>query len=309
MSKKIAIALYLYHTDLWPEFESLFLKFSNNINLYLALNVKDQTNTNLLDKITSKFSPIISYHNNFGADVAPFIQQVCNIDERYFIKIHSKKSTLGNNNQINWRAVLLYSFLGSPDIFNSNFNVIQQSSIGCVGNKNLLLNKSENTNSKKIKKLCDILNINYNNIPNRSFFAGNMFMGRTNLYKKYLDPNKEVLLNLLSAEKEKIDDRKRGTFTHSLERLFGYIVSYSNLNFGLVDLPYIKIQNSLAPGGYFHMITLYNNDCFLSEDINLYGHILDHKPERSIQIKWLHIKPNIIQNYIYLDSKTIIKNE
>jgi lipopolysaccharide biosynthesis protein len=303
---KVAIILHLYHTDLWPELQSLLLNFSKDIKLYLSLNIKDKNNTDLINQINSNFLTFITYHDNFGADVAPFVDQICEIDEPYFIKIHSKKSTLGNKNQINWRNVLLHSLLGSKNIFKKNLTLIKKSNIGCVGNKNLLM-RWENTNSKKIKKLCNILKINYNNINDKAFFAGNMFMGRTEIFKKYLQPHKENLIDLLKTETNKVDDNKYGTFTHSLERIFGYIIPYSNLEFGFTELPYIRIKNSLAPDGYFHMINLYNKDCYIKEDMNLYGSVLG-KTDKNMIIEWKHKNPTHIQSYKLISKNTIIKN-
>jgi lipopolysaccharide biosynthesis protein len=306
IKKNIAVVLYLYHTDLWPEFESLLVDFSNNIKLYLGLSNKDKNNTTLINKINSNFLTSITYHDNFGADVAPFVEQISNVDEPYFIKIHSKKSTLGNNKQINWRTILLHSFLGSKDIFNNNLDLITQPDIGSVGNENFLI-EWENTNSKKIKYLCNLLNVSYNNINNRLFFAGNMFLSKTQIYKNFLQPYQKDLLNLLANEKNKVNDNNDGTFTHSLERLFGYLISYNNLKFNFSKLPNIRIKNTLAPDGYFNMIFLYNNDCYLKEDINVYGNIKEYKPNNYIIIEWKHTNKPQIQNYKFIKYNTIIK--
>lgn len=305
-NKRVSVILHLYHTDLYPEFESLLCNFSSNIKLYLSLNNKDKNNNNLINRINSNFLATISYSDNFGADVASFLQQVCEVKEDYFIKIHTKKSTLGNNNQINWRSILLHSFFGSKKIFNNNLSLIQEPNIGSVGNKNLLMNW-ENTNHTKIKQICDILKIDYLNIKDRSFFAGNMFMGRTELFKKYLGPHKQKLLQLLKTEPGKVNDYDSGSFSHSLERIFGYLVSYENLEFGFSNLPYMKIKNDLAPEGYFHIITLYNNDCYIKEDMNLYGSVLE-KTDKNIVIEWKHKNPTHKQNYKFISDDTIIKN-
>jgi hypothetical protein len=312
MKKKIGILLYLYDINLWNEFANLLIPIQDKIVLYIGLNISQKNNTLFLNNLTNNFDTKISFYKNYGVDVYPFIDQLCNLlTEDYFIKIHGKKSMLGNNKQINWRVLLLYSFFGSKNIFDHNFDLIQEPSIGSVGNKNLLFGEWENTNSTKIKYLCNILNIEYKNITNLSFFAGNMFMSKTDLFKQYFQNHDKILFNLLSQEKGKVQDYSDGTFCHSLERLFGYIISYSNLNFGFSNSFFesIKILNNAAPNKHFNMVTLYNNDCFLQEDINMYGKILDHEINKYIVIKWLHLNMPKVCKYEYIDSCTILNTK
>jgi hypothetical protein len=91
-----------------------------------------------------------------------------------------------------------------------------------------------------------------------------------------------------------------------LERIFGYIIPYNHLNFYYPQLQYIKILNTKAPNNYFHMVKLYNNDCYLQEDLNVYGHILDES-ESNFTIEWHHMLPNPIQKYEFVDKATIIQ--
>jgi lipopolysaccharide biosynthesis protein len=307
-NNKVAVILHLYHTDLWPELQSLLINFSKDIKLYLSLNIKDKNNTNLINQINCNFLTSITYHDNFGADVAPFIQQICEVDEPYFIKIHSKKSVFGVYDQINWRKILLHDLLGSKNLFYNNLKKISQNSkIGIVGNKNLLLKNNESSHSLKIQTLCDLIHLEYNKIKPKNFFGGNMFLSRTELFQQHFLPYKNELLDLLKNEKGKVDETPDGTYSHSLERLFGYIVSYNNLKFEFSNPSYIKIKNSLAPKGYFHMIKLYDNDCYLTEDLHVYGKILEYQPNAFMSIKWQHINNSNIQYYKFISKNSIIK--
>jgi len=303
----IAVILYLYHVDLWDEFKTLLLPFQKDIKLYLGLSSKQQSK-NIETEAKNIFDSTVTYHDNYGADVAPFLNQLSLVNTKYFIKIHSKKSLYGAYNQINWRKILLYDLLGSKNLFYNNLKKISQNSkIGIIGIKNLLLNNNENTHSIKIQTLCDLIHWEYNQIKSKSFFGGNMFLSRTGLFQQYFLPYKNELLDLLKNEKGKVDETLDGTYSHSLERLFGYVVSLNNLKFSCVSNPTIKILNDKAPKGKFHLVKLYGNDCYLIEDINVYGNILSENND-SLVIRWLHLENNPIQKYKKINKYTIIQS-
>ena len=51
-----------------------------------------------------------------------------------------------------------------------------------------------------------------------------MFMSRTDIFKKYFNP--EIILKISSLiEGGKVEDKNSGTYTHALERIFGYIIT------------------------------------------------------------------------------------
>ena len=116
----IAVILYLYHVDLWDEFKTLLLPFQKDIKLYLGLSSKQQSK-NIETEAKNIFDSTVTYHDNYGADVAPFLNQLSLVNTKYFIKIHSKKSLYGAYNQINWRKILLYDLLGSKNLFNNSY--------------------------------------------------------------------------------------------------------------------------------------------------------------------------------------------
>jgi len=306
MTKKIALILSIYHIDLWNNFKDLLLPFKNNINLYLCLYKDNGPQKDIISSADKLFNTRVSFHKNYGADIAPFLQILQLVEEPYFIKLHSKKSLLGDYKQINWRNILLYDFLGSQDIFKKNYDTIVKTKCGAIGNKNLLLSNNEGYHSNKIKQLCNVLDINYNNIKNYSFFGGSMFMSKTALFKKHFLPYTNSLNELLSKETKKVTEKPTGTFSHALERIFGYIISYNNLEFATVQHKTIKILNSKAPNGLFNMITLHNNDCYLQEDIHVYGQILNNSFD-NFTIQWNHLQPNPVQKYQYLGENTIIQ--
>jgi lipopolysaccharide biosynthesis protein len=303
---KLAISLSLYYLDLWSNFLQILSPFKDHIHLYLCLYNDNGSQKHIIKNAEKNFDTTILFCDNYGADVAPFLNILELIKEPYFIKLHSKKSLLGQYNQIAWRHILLHDFFGDNDIFNNNYKTIHHSNCGAIGNKFLLSSNNELYHNQKILYLCDILNIQYSNIYQYSFFGGNMFMSKTELFKQHFLPYNHLLQKLLSQETKKVNESMLGTYSHSLERIFGYIIPYNHLNFYHPQLQYIKILNTKAPNNYFHMIKLYNNDCYLQEDLNVYGHILDES-ESNFTIEWHHMLPNPIQKYEFVDKATIIQ--
>lgn len=305
IKSKIAVCLYLYHIDLWPEFKQLLLPLKNHIKLYIGLC---RDNPILLD--FDQFDYQLSFHDNYGADVAPFLFQLSTITEKYFVKLHSKKSFWGYKFHINWRQFILNDLIGSYKIFISNIKQLSlKSKYGILCNKQLLMSNREVTNSKHIQHLCDILKIDYNIVKDSKFVAGNMFIAKTDLFKKVFTPDKINIINkLLMKEKGKINDGLSGTYSHGMERLFGYIVSLYNYKFCYPKHQIIKILNEKAPNKkYFKLIKMYNNYCYLNEDPNVYGYY--YTQNNNIYIFWHHQDKTIKQKYKKINNSTIIKFE
>jgi hypothetical protein len=300
--------LYLYHIDLWDEFKTLLFPFKEHIKLYLCLS-KEKDNDAIAAECGNYFDSIITYHENYGADIASFLNILESIQEPYFIKIHSKISYLGIHKHINWRAVLLNDFFYSNKLFNNNFLLIQQDNIGMIGNRSLVYKNYENSHTKKIKKLCSQLGIDYGSIPNRSFFGGSMFMSHTDLFKKHFLPHNDSLQTLLAKEKGKVDETKGATFSHSLERIFGYIISINNLSFAHPQYNIIKIKNTNIDKQFFSLILMYNQDVYIQEEINLYGHMLDYEPDKKITIQWKHLSSHPTAEYHFSAQNTIERSK
>lgn len=303
---KVAVSLCLYHTDLWLDFYELLSPIKDNIKLYLTLSY--DTSSRFDPKSLEEFDYQLFYHDNYGADVAPFLNQLSSISEPTFIKLHSKKSLWGFKKHINWRELLLYNLLGSPSIFHDNMIKMNDDNNGVLCSKNLLFHNRELKNVSQIQKVCNTLNMDYNIVKNGSFMAGNMFWGNTNLFQKSFLPYVDALDSLLSTETGKVDDSFNGTYSHAMERIFGYIVSFNKKQFAYAEVPLIKVLNPIAPNGtHFNMVVTHKNCCYLLEDPNLYGIVLD-KQDYKIYIKWIHLDQDIIQDYLVMDDNTIEKN-
>lgn len=302
-NNKVAVCLYLYHTDLWPEFKELLLPLKKYIKLYIGL-CKDNPNINDFDE----FNHQISIHENRGADVSPFLHQLEQISEPVFVKIHSKKSSWGFKGHINWRQMILNDLISSPKIFKSNLKILLSNSNNCVlCNKVLLMQDREFLNSTKIQEICNTIDIDYSSVRGSDFVAGNMFIGKTDIYKRILGSHIPKLKQLLYNETGKLNDFVGGTYAHSMERIFGYIVKYTNMNFCFPKHKITKILNSQAPNKkYFQLVRVYNNYCYITEDPNVYGLIIDEN-DLQLNIKWFHMKQEQTQLYNKLNNNTIIK--
>lgn len=302
---KIAVSLYLYYTDLWPDFYELLYPLKAHIKLYITLSYDTLDGFDL--KALDHFNHQIFYHNNYGADIAPFLNQLHSISEPVFIKLHSKKSSWGFKRHINWRELLLYNLIGSSSIFHNNMIKMNDTNNGILCSNGLLFNDRELKNSEHIKKICSITNIDYDTVKNGSFVAGNMFWGRTALFQKMFNNYIDDINSLLIHETGKINDDFYGTYCHAMERIFGYIVSYNDMNFIYADIPTIKVINSSAPNGeHFHLVTTHKNSCYLLEDPNVYGHI-KHVSKNKIEIQWSHLAKSRVQHYAIIDSMSIQK--
>lgn len=299
-NNKVAVCLYLYHTDLWPEFKQLLLPLSKYIKLYIGL-CKD----NIPIDDFKDFDHELSFHENRGVDVLPFLNQLKSVKESIFIKLHSKKSNWGFKFHVNWRTIILNDLIGSKKLFLSNVKkILQTNNAGLLCNQVLLLNNREFTNSIKIIELCKKLNIDYEKVKNSEFPAGNMFMGKTKILHDQIKNNIGTISELLYNEEGKVQDTSEGTYSHSMERIFGYINKYQKLSFLHPDYEIIKILNPKAPNKkYFKMIKTYNSYCYLLDDPNVYGYY----NETDCSINWYHLDNVVKQKYKNINKSTLIK--
>lgn len=274
---------------------------------------KDNDNSAILDTVNDLTIDVkITFHENYGADIAPFLSQLKSVTEPFFIKIHGKKSYLGNRNKkhIGWRSALVHSLIGSQHIVYSNLDkLINDANIGIISNKEFVFTNLEKHNSKYIDHLCSILNINYDNVKNSEFIAGSMFMSRTDLFKKFFsDENINTILKLLSNELGKVDDSYHGTYSHAMERIFTYLVKSNNLLISHTKMEYKFIANDNFYNGMGKLIILYNNDCYIENNINIFGQVLINTTN-NIDILWKHQDNPIEQQYVYLNRDTLINSK
>lgn len=294
---KIAIILWLYHTYLAQEFIDLLKPHNQYINIFLAL-CKDHDNTKAEQLFSAAFPTNlhIEYLDNGGTDVLPTLKmlELCQNDHPIFFKLHSKVSTWGVYKHVNWRSILLNDILHKENFYNT-VKKLSTNHIGIVGSKSFILAQNENTNSTKINKLFKLFNWdNAHKLSKKEFVAGNIFAAKTELFLPFINNSK--LNTLLSQEIGHVKDDLEGTYVHSMERIFGYIAEYNNQK--IFGAPYktIVILNPKIKNHKLHLIILYNEYCYIQENPNIYGKIIDNH-HSYITINWLNPIDENLQTY------------
>jgi len=312
VNNRIPVLIWAYHVDLWPEILSLLLPVKDLIDVRVGLYEHNTDNFIVEDSIKIFDKYHISYHPNCGGDVLPFLLQLDSLDfnkSDVFLKIHTKKSLFGR--KIEWRKILYYNLIGTRSIFLKNINKMTSIQTGALTCGNLIMKNLENTNSEIIEKISeDILQIPYSHIKNKKFCGGNMFFGQTSTFKSFFNTDSiPKLEKQLRKETGKISDVKQGTYAHSLERLFGYIVGYNGQKILRTIVPTKRILNSLAPQNRLHIITMYDgSSCYLEEDINVVGNVILNSKEK-LKVEWYHLDNPVTRTYKYISDNTLINAE
>jgi lipopolysaccharide biosynthesis protein len=304
---KIAVILWLYHTDLWQEIHQDLLSIKNNIHLYIGL-CNSNDNNQIMSDLNEYPEYSLSFHDNLGLDVLPFVRQICDIDPNkhpLFIKVHGKKSLWGHSKHVPWRLLLFDSLIGNNNILQNNIRLLNNNNAGMLCNGNFILSHREHTNSFKIYEICTKLGINYQNIRNSDFSAGNMFMSYTAIFQKYLSPFKEYLVNKLASEPGRICDAQEGKYAHALERIFGYIIKNEGKKIYPAFQKTMIIYNNIAPNNKFHLCRI-KNHCYILEDANIYGNVI-FEGSNILTIQWLHLPNKPIQQYKQLNQNSLVK--
>jgi hypothetical protein len=285
MENKVAILLWLYHTDMAQEFYDILYKFKDISDIHLGLCIENDNRQAL--EVFKDLPSSVLYHHNMGGDILPFLKQLQNIDNPIFVKLHSKKSGWGINNQGNWRLMLLDSLLDTPKDLLNNIKRMQTKNIGYLGPPSFMCYDFELKNKEKIRELEYKLNIP--KVTKRVFCGGNMFIGQTLLYKNILDHHYHTLYDLLSKETGKVSDLKSGTYCHAMERILGYISNNKTYSSGrcFINTIKIKILSKNTDHKYLHFRTLPNNDIYCVEQPNIYGKIIEQNRDDFI-VQWDH---------------------
>lgn len=300
-NKKIAVLLWLYHTDLCEEFYELLKPCSDLIDVHLSL-CEDNDNAIAL-KTLNKLNSIksISYYPNCGADIYSFINEINKIDSDsspYFIKIHSKKSKWGVNGICNWRAILLDSLIGDRETLISNVQHISTNDYGMCGCKPMVYDESlseRKLHQDKIRKLKYI--VGNNDFDSQLFFGGTMFLGQTRLYQKYLtkDTVKQIC-GLLVSESGKINEYRGGTYSHAMERLLGYIGCSVGIGYCEPETIRIKVYDPklLETHDFLSLRIMYNKEVYCIEQPSIYGSVTGEVKD-TLNIRWHNT--NVLATY------------
>jgi hypothetical protein len=285
---KVPVLLYLYHIEIWDEIFHLLLPIKDLIVLDISI-VKGKSNPNILSDL--KNFELLKYREveNKGVDIAPFLFQINELSDTYpfFIKIHSKISLIKN---FNWRIVLLHTILGSRKIFLDNIKQITETdNIGAIVDEHMIMNNMGH-NQKYIDKIADILNVDASSLSD-FFMAGNIFIGKTQLFKKYITSDFiDKIYPLL--ETGSVKDEEHGTYCHAMERFFGKII---HLEKHIIQDTRPQKSFTIYSSKFknnFNIYQCYNNYCYSYNDNDLgivYGKLFYTNDKNIIVMNWNYL--------------------
>lgn len=233
---KIAVILHLYYQDLWNELADAIQNLSEqDFSLYITVTEgsahEDQTQW-MADEIHSRFPKSgVFLLSNKGTDNGPFICCLDYIFKRnlhydYVLKLHTKKSLLGSSEMWLakvWRQELIQPIVGSKQAVDECLSWLAKPEIGMLGSKKHVTTHI-NTNKQLIEEYMKLLGMRKTGV----FIGGNMFWIKFSVLEKYFkNANLQDIYDKL--EVGYVTDKKAGTRTHSLERIWGYAVTNAGL--------------------------------------------------------------------------------
>jgi len=230
-NKKICVIIHLYYQDLWTDFKQLLQNLGGyDYDLYVSVVDGSSTLGQTLwikDQVENMGGKCYILPNK-GLDIGPFLyilNDIMIMGKSYdsIIKLHTKKSlnTAGEDFGNTWRDVLVKSLIGSREIVNRNVVSISLDNIGMLGSKEWLV-KITQGNDSIINDYKRKMGISVGDI----FVGGTMFWVKYDILRKYF--NKFNITKMYDElEEGYFVDHHEPTKTHSLERIFGYMVQDS----------------------------------------------------------------------------------
>lgn len=304
---KIAIIIWLYNTELAEEFIELLLPHKKKIHIFLGL-CKDKDNNSVVQKFTYYFKDTldIEFFDNGGTDVLPTLRllEKCQNNYSIFFKLHSKINAWGFKKHVDWKAILINDILYG-DNFDYTVRQLSRKNIGIVGSKSFIMRDNEYTNQDKILELCNLLDVDYTKLRIKSFIGGNIFAAKTSIFKPLLYNTKYK--DLLSKEIGVIKDDLKSTYVHSSERIFGYMAEYHNQNILGAPRHCKIILNPKIKTHRLHLVELYNKYCYIQENPNIFGRIVDTS-QKDMSILWQHIEKDKLQKYRAIESNILVNH-
>lgn len=229
---KVAIIFHCYYDFLFSQFKPYIDNVINtcrNNNYHIGLIVSYQHHTPIIDVIKHTYQHQCSYHSiivDRGCDTGPFLlalQHLYNIenDIKYdlIFKIQTKKLLI-------WRHQLLNSIAGTEQIVQNIINDFKtHPKLGMTGSS-MWLRSPDTYNYPLIDNLAQQIGIQ---ITNQSkFIGGTCFWARASIFYNWINQCTPNLINLYQQCELGYTKNDTPTYTHSWERLFGYIVCHYN---------------------------------------------------------------------------------
>lgn len=244
---KIAVIIQMYWADLWPEFAGYLKNIKQPYDLYITLTMGSFTDNTLIKTYRAirkfKDDTVILFTENRGLDIGSTFQQMKYILNNskhydYYLKIHGKKSidtieAIGAGKGAEWRNELIQPICGSEKAVNNCINLLRLSYVGMVGAEKW--RKSANKNSVYLMKHSDIiaqyikkLGMDGVTPTDCEFIGGTMFWVRGDVWESLFE-SLNIDNEYKCFETGKYNDNNRPSYAHAMERVFGLVVKYNNL--------------------------------------------------------------------------------
>lgn len=225
-SKKLAVIVHLYYTDMWDEIAERLARISQPFDLFITLNERDSI---FVPTVSDKKVVINTYVvPNRGRDVLPFLfmAKIANAaGYEQVLKIHSKKSKHRQDGS-SWFTELMDSLLPSEKGIATALDILNKEDTGIIGPKNHLVSLQRHMGSNKpilenlLSRIYDVKTAHkvIRNSDRYPYIGGTMFWARMDAITPILD------LHLLPDDFQSEHGQIDGTAAHAIERLFGSVV-------------------------------------------------------------------------------------
>jgi hypothetical protein len=225
---RVAVALHLYYTELWDEFETLLARWRLPFRLFLTHN---GDNAGLEARARRTFpDAVVRQVDNSGRDVRPFLLWLEEgaFDEFELVcKLHGKRSFGGGRLPVfgdALRRANLHDLVADATRVDELARRFEASpELGLVGSARFLSASTRaepkdvlGTNRPGVVKLAERLGVPLTE-PDYDFFEGTMFWARP----KALAPLARIKLSASSFEPEA--GRLDGATEHAVERIFNHV--------------------------------------------------------------------------------------
>jgi lipopolysaccharide biosynthesis protein len=233
---RVAVLMHLFHQDLWYELADYVSNLPpSSTDLYVNLVEGNPQNDLQAQRIHRRFPQAhVQVTENRGRDIGGFLRLIDTVLKTgrtydFVILMHSKKSLRQNPQQaIIWRTFLLRSILGWPARAAEVARLFRDDPrLGMVGSQDWLFNDDNRPefiylhNQPLIDEYCRRFALN----PGRGdFIAGTMFWARAQPFLGFFARHDPLALAAELEEGDPSDDHGP-TRTHSLERIFAYLIT------------------------------------------------------------------------------------
>lgn len=245
----IAICFHLGYGEMFPQFAKYIknvYKTGYNIDLY----VTHQKNTDPIHLIKHQYPNTIFIQTARGCDTGAFLLQIEKIYHSrkrydYIFKIHTKKKE-------DWRFELLNSIAGtSDDVITVCDSFKKDPQIGMICGAPRWLHRFDRINEPIITDICRRIHIN---IDQKSYFVGGtIFWVKWSIMKNFIETSSINLQHEYDLCELGYLINNKPTYTHSWERIFGYIVGH--YDFKIVAATTLKRRPLMALTHNRHIIT------------------------------------------------------